>query len=329
MRAIVVDGCGPSSRARLTQAPVPHPLEGQVVVRLAYASVNPADWKCRDGWMLPFEQFRPSYPFGLGFDGAGIVDAVGIGVPDRVVGDKVFVRANQMTGQNGTFADYVCVHHTDTAPLPDGLAFLDAACVPVAGVTAWQSLTTFGQVQPGQQVLINGGAGGVGSFAIRFARAAGARVAVTCSPRNFDYVADLGAELAIDYTTENIRDAARRWAPAGVDLLVDTVNIEVIADAAEIVRPGGAIVPIVTLGEPAKYDADELARHGVRLVAASVKRDEACRDMTIIGRVMVEQGITVPSLRVLDLTDAQQAMDEVRDGHVRGKLVLAIDPELR
>jgi NADPH:quinone reductase-like Zn-dependent oxidoreductase len=328
MRAIVVDGCGPTATARLSEVPVPVPAADQVVVQVAYASVNPADWKCRDGWMLRFPQFQPSYPFGLGFDGAGLITAVGDGVTDRRVGERVFVRANQMTGQNGTFAEYVCVSHTDTAPMPEGLPFLDATTVPVAGLTAWQSVMKYGAVQAGQSVLINGGAGGVGSFAAQFARVAGARVAATASPRNFSYLKGLGCELVIDYNTENIRDATLAWAPDGVDLLVDTVNIEAIPDAGLFVRRGGAIVPIVTLGEPARYDADELATHGVRLVDATVKRDEASDDMVRIGTVMVEHGVTVPAIEVLDLADAQAAMDLVRDGHVRGKLVLGIAPEL-
>jgi NADPH2:quinone reductase len=326
MRAVVVDRFAPDGVARLGWAPVPEPGPGQIRVRVAYASVNPADWKCQTGWMLGFEQFRPSLPFGLGFDGAGVVDELGPGAAAREVGDRVFLRVNQMAGQHGSFAEYVCVAVADTAPIPATVNLLPAATVPVAGVTAWQSVAKYAAVQAGQQVLINGGAGGVGSYAIQFAVVAGARVAATSGPTNLDYLRELGCERAVDYRSENLCVAMAEWAPGGVDKLIDTVNTAGVADATTIVRPGGAIIAVMTLGEPAPYPAGELDARGVRFVDATVRRDEAAADMVVIGGLLADGTVSPPAIELLPLAQAPAALDRVRAGHVRGKLVLEIAP---
>jgi NADPH:quinone reductase-like Zn-dependent oxidoreductase len=327
VRAVVVDGFGADAVARLHWVPQPRPAPDQVRVRVVYASVNPADRKCQRGWMLPYPQFRPELPFVLGFDGAGVVDAVGADVGSVRVGDRVFLRVNQMAGMHGTFAELVCVTASDTAPMPDGLGFLAAATVPVAGVTAWQMVTRFGRVAAGQRVLVNGGAGGVGSFAIQFARHAGARVAATSGPANLDYLASLGAQLGIDYRGGDIGAALASWSPGGVDVLLDTVNIDGLPGAAAMVRPGGAVVGVVTLGAERPYQDPGLAANGVRHVHATVAREAARADMTAIGELLAGGAVAAPATEVVALESAPEALDRIGAGHVRGKLVLAIAPE--
>jgi NADPH:quinone reductase len=327
MRAVVVDGFGEDAVAHLDKVPEPEPAPDQVRVRVVYASVNPADRKCQRGWMLPFPQFRPELPFVLGFDGAGVVDMVGSDVESVRSGDRVFMRVNQMTGMHGTFAELVCVTASDTAPIPDGLDFLTAATVPVAGVTAWQSITKYGNVTAGQRVLVNGGAGGVGSFAIQFARNAGARVAATSGPANLPYLRSLGCELAVDYRGEDVAAAVAAWSGGGLDVLLDTVNIAGLAQAADMMRPGGAVVAVVTLGVEAPYGHAGLAERRVRYVRATVARHEARADMTAIGELLASKAVSPPAIEVVPLEAAPEALDRIGEGHVRGKVALAVAAE--
>jgi NADPH2:quinone reductase len=323
VRAVVVGRAGPDAVARLCDVPEPEPGAGQVQVHMQYASVNPADWKCRSGWMLGFPQFRPACPLVLGFDGVGVVTALGSGVTDRRIGDRVCVRADQMAGQHGTFAEVVCVARTDTALVPDDVPGEHAATIPVAGVTAWQALTTYAQLEPGQRVLVNGAAGGVGSFAVQFARYLGARVAGTARSANAGYLRELGCEVVVDYRSEDVCRAVRGWAPAGVDVVLDTVHVLGVPGVERMVSPGGQLVGVVTLGEPEPY----AGRDDLSFVAATVKRNEAADDMAVIGRLLAEGRVRVPAVEVVSLDEVPAALDRIGAGHVRGKIVVAIRPE--
>ncbi len=178
----------------------------------------------------------------LGFDLAGVVAAVGPGVTRWQVGDQVFGMSNQRNGADGTYAEYCLASSELPAPLPEGWSCADAAGLPVAGSTGYGGMVDAGELQAGQTVLINGGAGGV---AIQIARALGARVAVTCSPKNFDYVTELGAELAIDYRGGDVVSPLRAWAPSGVNQVLDAVGLDtLLPHPEELVAPGGSYVEI-------------------------------------------------------------------------------------
>jgi NADPH2:quinone reductase len=323
VRAVVVDRPGPEAVARLGEVAPPEPAAGQVQVRMQYASVNPADWKCRSGWMLRFPQFRPARPLVLGFDGVGVVTALGPGVTGRRIGDRVCMRADQMTGQHGTFAEVACVARSDTELVPDGVPGRHAATIPVAGVTAWQALTKYARLEPGQRVLVNGAAGGVGSFAVQFARHLGARVAGTAGSANAGYLRQLGCELVVDYRGEDVCQAVRGWAPAGVDVVLDTVHVRGVPEVERMVHPGGRVVGVVTLGEAEPY----AGRDDLAFVAATVKRDEAADDMAVIGRLLAEGRVRAPAVEVVNLGEVPAALDRIGAGHVRGKIVVAIEPE--
>jgi NADPH:quinone reductase len=324
MRALVVDEVGRRGVPRIAEVPDCAPAAGQVAVRMQFASVNPADWKCLNGWMTPYSQFRPQFPFVLGFDGVGVVAAVGSDVGDVSVGDRVCVRANQMTGQNGTFAEMVCVARSDTAPIPDGVAGEHAATIPVAGVTAYQSITRYARPLAGRRLLVNGAAGGVGSYAVQLAVHDGAHVAGTCSPYNADYLAEIGCEHVVNYREADIRAAVEPWAPGGVDVVLDTVHVDGVRDIEVILRPGGTVIGIVTLGPPSPYDDAQLQRSGRRFVEATVNRDEACADMIALGELLADGSIRAPHVEVVPFESAPEALARVQAGHVRGKIVLSI-----
>jgi NADPH:quinone reductase-like Zn-dependent oxidoreductase len=325
MRAAVIDEFG--GTVRLADVPVPELGPGQALVRVAYASINPADWKCREGWLRRFPAFRPAFPFVLGFDGSGTVERLGPDTDAPPPGGRVFIRANQMLGWGGTFAEFVRVTVDGLQAIPDGVPMLDAAAMPTAGVTAWQSLHDAGGLAAGQRVMVNGGAGGTGSYAIQFARTAGARVAATCSAGNLDHVRGLGAELAIDYRSQDVAAAVAAWAPGGVDLLLDTVNLGSLPDAIGMVRPGGVLVGIATLDDRVPpWDAEAASRRGVRLAATTANRATSAADMASIAALMASGQVRSPVTEVLDLAQAEAALARIAAGHVRGKLILAVNP---
>jgi NADPH:quinone reductase-like Zn-dependent oxidoreductase len=323
MRACVIDRFGGPDELHLADVPTPAPAPGEALVRVAYASVNPADWKSREGWLASFFDYR--FPFIVGFDAAGVVAALGDGVRELAVGDRVVTASNQGKGVWGSYAEYVVSDVDRVARLPGPVDFAAAASLPTAGMTAWQAVFDVGAVKPEQRVLVHGGAGGCGSFAIQLARMAGAHVAATCSVGNIDYVRSLGAELAIDYRSEDVTAAVRRFAPAGLDLVVDTVGQGTLLQSIELVRRGGIVAPIGTLiaNEP-QPDPARAAANGVAVVPTMSTFPNQGRQLRALVAALAEGRIRPPALETLELAQAAEAHRRVQDGHVRGKLLLRV-----
>jgi NADPH:quinone reductase-like Zn-dependent oxidoreductase len=323
MRACVIDRFGGPSELHLATVPTPKPAPGEALVRVAYASVNPADWKCREGWLAPFFDYR--FPFIVGFDAAGVVAAVGEGVTDVRVGERVVTASNQGKGAWGSYAEYVVSDVDRVVQLPGSVSFADAASLPTAGMTAWQAVFDVGDTKPGQRVLVHGGAGGCGSFAIQLARMAGAQVATTCSAGNIDYVKSLGAELAIDYRSEDVTSAVKRFAPDGLDLVVDTVGQGTLLQSIDLVRRGGVVAPIGTLiaNEP-QPDAARAAANGVRVVPTMSTFPNQGRQLRGLVAALADGRLRAPALEMFPLGDAAEGHRRVQAGHVRGKLLLRV-----
>lgn len=323
MRAMVIDRFGGPEVFRLAEVETPKPGPGEVLIRSAYASVNPADWKCREGWLSQFFQYK--FPFIVGFDAAGIIAEIGEGVTGFEVGDRVVTSSNQGLGEWGSYAEYVKSYTDRVAKLADGVDFQTAAAIPTAAVTSWEALFDTGGLKSGQSVLINGGAGGMGSYLIQFAKHAGARVAATCGPANIDYVKGLGADLAIDYRQGKVRETVLSWAPDGVDLLVDTVGQGTLPDSIEMTKPGGMITPIGTLiiGEP-QPDPEKAAARNVTIVPTMSNHTRSGAQLRTIVNLYNKGVFRAPHLEVLPLEQAGEAQSRVKDGHVRGKILLKI-----
>jgi NADPH2:quinone reductase len=329
MRAIVIDRFGGSGELRAADLPRPEPQAGEVLVRVACAGVNPADWKTREGLLARYIDYR--FPFVLGFDVAGVVESVGPGVETFKPGDRVFGTSMQGQGVDGSYAEYTRCHAALLAPMSAGLAFAEAAALPTAGTTAYGSLIDAGALRAGQTVLIHGGAGGVGGLAIQIARAAGARVAVTCSAAKIGYVRSLGAELAIDYRTQDVAAAVRAWMPDGVDLVLDAVGLDTLAaQASRLVKRGGRFVEVETLLSAAS-DAQkaEAAAHGVTVVSNMVAVARLPMHLASLACLVAEGGVRPPPIERLPLGDAALAHERVQSGQVRGKLVLEVDQAQR
>jgi NADPH2:quinone reductase len=331
MRAMVIDRFGGSDELHLADVPIPEPAPGQLLIRMVYAGVNPADWKARAGLLKPLERLY-RFPITLGMDGAGVVERVGPGVEGFRPGDRVLTLSGLGPGLQGTYAEVCCAPVRRTAPIPAGLDFAAAASIPIAAASAASSILDVAKVKAGERVLLNGGAGGVGAFAIPFLRHLGARVAATCSTRNLDYVRSLGAERVIDYTREDVLEALGDWAPEGVDAVIDAVGQHSLpADTPRVIRPGGVLVTITNLltGTEA-FDLEGAAARDVRVLDnVEAARTPDMRDFQVDAfhqmlAAIAEGAVRPPPYEVMPLEQAGAAHDRVQDGHVRGKIVLEI-----
>lgn len=327
MQAMVLDEFGGPEVLHIAAIERPRAAPGNVVVEVAYAGVNPADWKAREGWLSRYFQYQ--FPFVVGFDAAGIVAEVGEGVTGLKVGDRVVTASNQGIGERGSYAQFVASVEERCVKLPDHVALVDAAAMPTAAITAWEAVFDVGGTEAGSIVLVNGGAGGTGSYAIQLARMAGARVAATCGPANMDYVRGLGAELAIDYRQGDVADAVRAWAPEGVDLVVDTVGQGSLLEAVEFTRKGGVIAPIATLiADEPTIDPVRAEARGVRVVPTISSHANQPRQLAALVAALAEGSIHAPEITLMPLDQAGEAHRKIQAGHVRGKIVLVVNEAL-
>lgn len=298
---------GPEVLRYEEDVPRPEPGEGQVLVRVVAAGVNPADWKIREGYfreILPLE-----LPVITGSDISGRVEAVGPGVEEFRSGDEVLA----MTGYFGAYAEYAVVSASTLALKPASLDFPVAAGVPVAGMTAWQALFDVAGLQAGQKVLIHAAAGGVGSFAVQLARRAGARVAGTASAGNLEFLRHLGVDDPIDYRAAPFEEAVQ-----DADVVLDTVGGDTQARSFKSLKPGGVLVSVVA--EPLGDLPEAQGKRGVFLAM----QPQASQLAEIAG--LVADGTVVMAVEAeLPLERAREAQQESQKGHTRGKIVLRIE----
>src|SRR3954449_1594436 len=198
MRAFVVEKYGEDG-LRAAEGPEPEVGDDDGLVKVSAASINPLDKMVRNGEFKQLLKYRT--PFVLGHDGAGVVTRVGAAVRDFQVGDEVYARPRDL--RIGTFAEYIAIDQDDVASKPASLTMHEAAAVPLVSLAAWQALVDRAQVKPGQKILVHAGSGGLGSTVIQLAKHLGATVATTASGKNADFVRGLGADLVVDYTTED------------------------------------------------------------------------------------------------------------------------------
>lgn len=307
MKAIVYHSVGGPEVLKYEDAPRPSPREGELLVRVRAAGVNPVDAKVRAGGFGPGGQL-PAIP---GYDLAGVVEESGPGATRFKKGDEVFAYLNLRRG--GAYAQYALVKDDEVAAKPRKTSFEEAAAVPLAALTAWQGLVEIAKLEPGQTVLIHGGSGGVGSFAIQIAKARGAKVIATASTRNQGTLKELGVDQAIDYTTTKFEDVAK-----DVGVVLDTVAGETLARSYGVVKKGGIIVSVL---EPPKKE--ELSKRGIRGQVFLVRPNSEM--LAEIGK-LIEAGKIKPLVsEVLPLAEAARAHQQIETGHTRGKCVLKVD----
>jgi len=307
MKAVRIHEFGGPETLKLDELPKPSAKATEVLIRIVAASVNPVDYKIRQGGYLG----EDALPLTLGRDVAGVIEAVGHGVDEFKEGDAVYAMLDRA---HGGYAEYVAEPVSNCAAKPAKLDFIQAAAVPLAGLTAWQGLFDHGGLKEGQTVLIHGAAGGVGHFAVQFAVATGAKVIATCSGEDMDFVKRLGAVEVIDYHAERFEDRVR-----DVDLVYDLVAGETQDRSFAVIREGGTLVS--TLKAP---DKGRAAERGIRTAHYMAAPNGA--QLAEIGR-LIEAGKVAPSIAgVFPLGEAAAAEHELETAHVRGKLVLDVQP---
>ena len=324
MKAMAISEFGGPEVLKMVDLPVPEPGPGEVQIKVHFASVNPADWKCREGFLKAFFEYK--FPFVIGFDAAGTVTKLGPGVTGFKVGDRVLTSSNQGMGENGSYAEYLKALTFNVCHIPAGVSDEQAATIPVAGGTAWGAVFEPGELKAGQTLLVNGGSSSCGIFAIQFARMIGAKVAATCGPANVDFVRGLGADLVIDYRSQNVLEEVARWAPGGVDLVVDAIGLGSLpADTAKVVKRGGRIVCIATLiNDTEAYDKAVNEKHGVAVMTNMISIERRPVHLAAAVEAVASGKVKTPPYEVMTLAEAPAAQEKVKAAHVRGKILLKV-----
>lgn len=310
MKAAQINEYGGKEVLRTVEdAPKPVPNPGQVLVEVHAAAVNPFDYKVREGYMK--EMIPLSFPATLGGDLAGVVAELGEGVETVNVGDEVFGQANAAGGQ-GSYAEFTLVKAESVSPKPKTTDFITAAALPLAGVSAIQALIDHMNLQSGQKILIHGGAGGIGSFAIQVAKYLGAYVATTAGPADSTYVKNLGADEVIDYTSQAFEDVLEN-----LDAVFDTVGGETAIKSYQVVKPGGTLVSTV-----APPDEALMEQYGVKAIIQSTKVNR--ERLTKLAELVDQGAIKVNVDKVFPLDEAAEALAYIQDGNHKGKVVLRV-----
>jgi NADPH:quinone reductase-like Zn-dependent oxidoreductase len=308
MKAIRIHNYGGPEVLRYEDAPRPEPQAGEVLVRVHAAGVNPIDWKVREGHMK--DLWPHKFPLILGWDVSGTVEEVGPGVSRFKIGDEVYSIPDPT--RNGAYADYIVVRESELSLKPTSLHHIRAAAVPLAALTAWQSLFDTAQLQPGQRVLIHAGSGGVGHFAVQLAKWKGAYVFATASTKNQDLLRELGVDEPIDYTQQRFEDVARN-----IDVVLDTIGGETQERSWSVLKKGGVLVSLVR--PPSEEKATEL---GVR--AAFMAGHPSGAQLAEIAK-LIDSGEPKPVIdRILPLSEVRRAHELSQSGHTHGKIVLRV-----
>jgi len=330
MQAVAINQWGNADIFEQVQMPVPV-LEAQdVLVKVAYAGLNPADWKMRAGHLA---QTMPnlSFPLVLGLDASGTVVATGKSVTDLAVGDRVASATNLFhSGKPGSYAQYMVVDEQRAVKIPDSISLASAATLNTAAITAWQALfaTDKGALNNalGKKILINGASGGVGSFAVQLAKNAGALVATTSSSTNLAYVESLGSDFLIDYKTQDIAQELKVFAPDGVDYILDAVSAGSLSNPLDMLKEGGTLISIATITDDAGIEESiALAKEkGLQHIYAMVSGEGMKEQLGKIVTMADSGEIKLPPTQSYSMNDIAAAHTRMETGHVQGKLVLEI-----
>ena len=311
MKAVVADEYGGPEVLKFEDVPRPEPKDNEALVRVIASGVNPADPLTLSGKYA--REFGTHLPLIPGYDIAGIVEKTGAKVTKLKGGETIYGYPTF----GGGWAEYVTVSEGEVAAKPASLSFTEAAAVPMGALTAWQALVDVAQLRAGQTILIHGGSGGVGSFAVQLAKARGARVIATASTENQDLLKQLGTDVPIDYTKTRFEEIAK-----DVDAVLDPVGKDTLARSYDVVKKGGIVMSLV-----ARPDRAELEKRRIRGAAISVHPDAT--DLTEIAR-LIDAGKMKPIVtQVLPLNEAIPAQQQAATHHTRGKVVLRIADEPR
>jgi len=332
MRAAYISKYGKSEKLVFGEVDVPLVGDFDVLVEIYAASLNPIDFKIRDGKLKFLRSY--SFPLILGHDLAGVVTAVGSKVTRFKKGDKVYSRPRN--GRTGSLTQFIAIDENELASMPKNITFAEAASIPLVGLTSWQALVDVARIKRGDRVFIQAGAGGVGTFAIQLAKHFGAHVITTTSSRNTEFVRSLGADEVIDYKTQKFEEILKN-----IDIVFDTLGGEALYNSFRIIRPHGWVVSIS--GDPDQRLAEDMnlnffKREVLRLVGRKANKlaakahanyrfifmKSSGSQLAQIAR-FIEDGIIKPIVdKEFSFEESQKAMDYLELGHSRGKIVIKI-----
>lgn len=310
MKAAQIHEYGDPSVISVVDIPSPAAGDGQVLVRVHAASLNPFDTTIRAGYM---QQAIPlTFPVTLGGDIAGEITEVGSGVTNFAPGDRVFGQANVVAGNSGAFAEYAATAAGQVAKAPEGIDMTDAAALPLVGVSAIQALMEHINLQAGQKLFITGGAGGIGQVAVQIAKHVGAYVATTASGDGIEAVKALGADEVIDYKSQDFAEVLSEY-----DAVFDTVGGDEFNKTLDVLKKGG--VAVTMIAEPDQPKAESLG------VTAMAQMTRVTTEKLDSLRRLVEDNVIKPHVgKVIPLDEVQEAFTARESGAVQGKIVLSI-----
>jgi alcohol dehydrogenase len=332
MRAAFISKYGPDEKLVFGDVDIPALGDADVLVEIFAASLNPVDFKIRDGKMRFLRPY--SFPFILGHDLAGVVSAVGSKVSRFKKGDKVYSRPRN--GRTGSLAQFIAIDENELAHMPKNLTYSEAASLPLVGLTSWQALLDTAGMKRGDRVFIQAGSGGIGSFAIQLAKHFGAHVITSTSAGNTDFVRSLGADEVIDYKNQKFEEALKN-----IDIVFDTLGGEALYKSFQVIRPGGWVVSIS--GDPDQRLAKEMnlnfikalvlrwVGHKANQLASKARANyrfifmKSSGDQLAQITRLIEEGKIKPVIdRTYSFNDSQKALDYLESGHARGKVVIEI-----
>jgi NADPH:quinone reductase-like Zn-dependent oxidoreductase len=308
MKAVCIYSYGGPDVLVYEDAPRPHPGDGEVLVRVHAAGINPVDWKIREGHFK--EKLHHALPLVLGWDVSGRIEALGSGLTRLKAGDEIFSRPD--ISRDGAYAEFIVIKESEAALKPKSIDHVHAAALPLAGLTAWQSLFDAGGLSAGQRVLIHAAAGGVGNLAVQLAKEKGAHVIGTASARNHDFLRKLGVDQVVDYQTVRFEEVVQ-----AVDVVFDTIGGDVQERSWKVLKRGGILISIVSPPPVAVA-----AAHGVRQAFVFTQPNAAQLDE--IAKLADADKLKAFVETVLPLSDAIRGQKLSECGHTRGKTVLRV-----
>lgn len=313
MKAVFINSYGSAENLIYGDLPEPEPAKGELRISVKAASVNPVDWKVREG-RLKFLSGK-NFPMIMGTEAAGVVDALGPGVTGFSIGDRVYAG---LSHKGGGYAEKVVTAQNKVVPIPDELSYEDASTLVVAGVTPYQALTLHANTSPGDRVLINGASGGVGTYAVQIAKVLGAHVTAVCSERNVDLVRSLGADEVIDYGKEDFRSREKAF-----DLILDAASNAFFPEVKKCLKPGGVLIKLNLSLRSLYLSVTTRLFSSRRLKMILVKNRKEDLDW-MIGK-MAQNQIKVVMERTFPLEKAKEAQLLSESGRSRGKIVLVVN----
>ena len=315
MKAVIINEYGGREKLIYSEdIPKPEVKEGEVLVRIKAAAVNPVDYKIREGIRrnLPY-----NFPIILGWDMAGIIEDRGFAARRFQIGESVYAYARRPIVEMGTYAEYIAIPECYLAKKPRNLSFEEAASVPLAGLTAYQALHNKANIKPGQWVLILGASGGVGTMAVQLAKIAGAKVAALAGTANHSYLLSLGADLCLTYEQENWGSIFIKNSGAKADIVFDCIGKESLIKSYEFLKSEGTLVSITS-----QANTDLAKKWNTQFQYHFVEPDSS--NLDLLTSLIEQSKLKVHVNTVYPLREVTKAHEKMESGHTRGKIVLSV-----